>query len=121
MTLEVDRTPDGVACVTVPPAPAPGAIWPTLELEKEFLAIVDEPETRALVVDLGRLDFAGTSLISLLVQMHIKARRRNKPHFICSVGKFVCDVLKATRLNRVLDLCEDRNEALDNARSSLDD
>ena len=120
MTLEIDHTPDHIACVTLWPVPELPGVWSSRELEERVRAVVVEPETRALIVDAHQVDFAGTALISLLVELHIKAHRRGKGCFLCSVPPFVRDVIEKCRLDRVFAICRDRDEALEKARRNLD-
>ena len=118
--IQVDRTDGGVVVVRIPAVPSPPATWPKRELDRCLLDVIEDPATRALVIDMEDIDFAGTVLLSLLVEMHIKSKRRGKPCLVSGVRQFMSEVLKTTCLDKVLDLHPDRATAVAAAARHLD-
>ena len=74
--------------------------------------IIDDPETKGVVIDLANVEFAGTALLSMLVCANIRARKRGKSCAVCCVGDRIAEVMRTVQLHKILTICPTRAEAL---------
>ena len=103
-----------ITVATLPPVKKLTSMTPLEKIRENVEAVLIKDETKALVIDLTEVKFGGTRLLSILVMMHIKAKRINKRIKFCNASEFVADGLSKTHLDKILDVYETLEDALIN-------
>ena len=79
---------------------------------KEATRALDLEEINVLVVDLGAIDKCGTQLMTVLVRMHIRAKKRDKALRLCEISQFVRDSIRICGLAPLFETYDYRDEAI---------
>jgi anti-anti-sigma factor len=67
---------------------------------------------KVLILDLGKIENCGSQLLTLLVHLHIRAKKVNKVCRVCAAKQFVANVIKSMGLNTIFPLYATKEEAL---------
>ncbi len=73
--------------------------------------LVDKGEVKYVVIDFHKTDYFGSTAIGLFVKIWRRLREHDGELALCRLSKHQMDVLKATRLDSVWELCSSREEA----------
>jgi len=111
MEVEIERE-DDLAVVTLPESLQHITPETTQEAEKKLIALIEEPEINRMIIDLNKMEYGGTPVLALLVHIYLKAKRRHKHLRLCDVHPYMKEVLEKTRLDRILEIFESREDAL---------
>ena len=76
--------------------------------------IITEGGIKGLIVDLSAVEYCGTRMLSVVVTLHIKAKRLAKQVRFCGASEFVSDGLAKTNLDKILQIYETREQAMFN-------
>jgi anti-sigma B factor antagonist len=86
------------------------------ELEKLSTALyelVDAGDTRRLLVDFTRVKYLSSQAIGIVITLHKKVSQRDGGQLmLCGVGPSLTNLLKITRLDRILRITATQEEAL---------
>ena len=74
--------------------------------------IVPLDDVDGVVMDLSKVAYAGTPLLAALVQMHLRARRRDKKLAVCSPTDAFLGVIRTVGLDKLLRVFPSRDAAL---------
>jgi len=78
----------------------------------ELLAAAKSIEPPLLVLDFSHTTYIGSSFIETLVRAWKRLNERGGRMALCGVGGFCQDVLRATRLDSLWPICDDRDAAV---------
>ena len=87
---------------------------PMLEdLGQRLYQIVDEQDKRMIILDFERVQYMSSQAIGILLALHKKLSNLSKSKLIlCGVGEKLAQLLKITRLDRVLTVKPTQAEAM---------
>lgn len=79
-------------------------------------ALIDEEDRRWMVLDFSQVEFISSQFIGILLTMHKKLSLLGGSHFVlCGVGPRLAELIKITRLDRLLTIRPNRREAMQNS------
>jgi anti-anti-sigma factor len=111
MNIEIERQED-LAIVSLPASLQHLLPESAEEASRKLVGLIEDPAVNKMVIDLNELEYGGTPVLALLVQVYLKAKRRQKHLRICQVHPYVEEVLKKTRLDHLLEIFASRDDAL---------
>lgn len=105
-----ERAPYTVVEFTTP------SLMDPIELEKiaqELYRLVDEEDRRTIILDFEKVAYLSSQAIGILLALHKKLASLSKSRLIlCGVGDRLMELLRITRLDRVLTLRPTQQEAV---------
>lgn len=110
MKFEVEKVTD-IAIIVAPKIELHDYL-PLEEYGEAMCKVVDENMAGDMLMDLGRVSFAGTPVLAALVRAHLSATRRQRKFAVCSATDFIVEVLRKVRLDRILMIFPTREEAI---------
>lgn len=82
------------------------------ELEKRLFALIDDEDRRQIVLDFTRVQFVASQFIGILIAMNKKLAALPRGRLVlCGVGPRLTELLRITRLDKVLHVRNSREEA----------
>ncbi len=81
------------------------------EVRKVLLAGVEEGS--AVLVDLSGVEYIDSSGVASMVESFQNARKKNQGYVLVSVSEAAMRVLQLARLDKVFDICDSVDEALE--------
>ena len=81
-------------------------------IAKELYALVDEQDTKKLVVDFRTVGFLASQAIGILVNLHKKSKAIGGELVLCGLRKNLMKVFKITNLHKILTFADDESKAL---------
>lgn len=81
------------------------------DLKKAFTKLLDEGKKR-IVLDLSNTNFISTIVIASFVFMLKRAKESGGNLIICGAKEKVKEVLTITNLDKIFDICEDKQKAM---------
>lgn len=83
------------------------------EIAKELYRLIDEEDRRRIVLDFERVEYISSQMIGIILTMQKKlAALKNSKFVLCGVGPKLMELLKITRLDRILTLKPSQREAV---------
>ena len=83
------------------------------QIATDLYRLVDEEDRRYLVLDFERVKYLSSQAIGIVLTLHKKLSQLKKTSFVlCGVGPSLMQLLKITRLDRVLKIKESQREAV---------
>lgn len=83
------------------------------EIAQELYRLVDEEDRRKIVLDFERVEYLSSQAIGIVMTMHKKlSGLKNSKLVLCSIGPKLAELLKITRLDRVLTIKPTQREAV---------
>jgi anti-anti-sigma factor len=83
------------------------------EIGREMYRLVDEEDRRQIVLDFERVQYLSSQAIGIILTMNKKlAALKNSRLVLCGVGPKLLDLLKITRLDRILTVKPTQREAV---------
>lgn len=80
---------------------------------KQLYRLVDEEDRRHLVLDFGRVQYISSQFIGILLSLHHRLTKLPKSELVlCNVGPRLMELLKITRLEKVLTIRSTANGAV---------
>jgi len=70
-----------------------------------------------LIVDMSKIEKCGTLLLTVLVRLHIRAKKRDKILRLCEISHFVHDSIKITGLEKLFRIFDYREDAIAGANA----
>jgi len=111
MEIEIERE-DDLAVVTLPESLQHIMPETAQEAEKKLIELVENPDINRMLIDLNKMEYGGTPVLALLVHIYLKAKRRQKHLRLCDVHPYMQEVLEKTRLDKILEVFESKEAAL---------
>lgn len=87
----------------------------TDELERVVRQLLDNHEK--ILIDLNHVDHMTSIPIGVLVGLHVSAKNRHIPFYICNMTDHIEDVIVIFRLSELFTIFDSREEALEALRS----
>jgi len=81
-------------------------------LEQAFMPLVEQNDSIRLVIDFSKVQFLTSSLLGLLIRLNKKVCQNQGRLRLCSIDPKILEIFKITRLDKVLEICSDRQQAL---------
>ncbi len=86
------------------------------ELERvatDLYRLVDEEDCRYMLLDFGQVKYLSSQAIGIVLTMHKKLSKLKKTSFVlCGVGPSLMQLLKITRLDKVLRITDSQSEGV---------
>ena len=83
------------------------------EIGKELYRIVDEEDKRRLILDFEKVQYLSSQAIGIVLTLNKKLTAlKNSKFVLCGVGPKLLDLLKITRLDRILTVKPTQKEAV---------
>ena len=83
------------------------------EIGKELYRLVDEEDRRRLVLDFEKVQYLSSQAIGIVLAMHKKLNAlKNSKLILCSVGPKLMELIKLTRLDKMLTIKSSQKEAV---------
>lgn len=83
------------------------------DIGKELYRLIDEEDRRRIVMDFERVEYISSQMIGVILTMQKKlAALKNSRFVLCAVGPKLMELLKITRLDRILTLKPSQREAV---------
>jgi len=79
---------------------------------KEATRALELEGIKALVVDLSAIEKCGTQLMTVLVRIHIRAKKRGKDLRLCEISQFVQDSIRICGLAPLFETYAYQDEAI---------
>jgi anti-anti-sigma factor len=111
MKIETEKEGD-LAIATLPKALQHVMPEAMEEAEKQLVGVIEDQDVKRMIIDLNEMEYGGTPVLSLLVHVYLKAKRRQKHLRLCDVHPYVEEVLKKTRLDHIFEIFKNRQDAL---------
>jgi len=83
------------------------------EISQELLALAPKGAQVKLVVDFGRVEFMGSSLLGTLIRLRVRTAEQDGALKICALNATVAETLSIVKLDQILDIYKDQQSALD--------
>ena len=93
-----------------------------LTLAREFSEVLEAASAAkgAILVDLSRVEYLDSVVISLLVKAYVNLRQEGRRLVLLGLEEYVEDLLKSTGLLDVMDICHDLGSAMKLAAKPVD-
>ena len=115
--FKVER--EGETLIIMPQGAALKFQYQKVHLESNYLIrILDEPEIRNAVVDLGSVNYVDSIIISAILRVLTKTRQAGGKAVFCNASDDMQDVLKCIKIGKLWPLYASREEALQSMRAS---
>lgn len=88
------------------------------ELQSSLMETVDRIEPPRLVVDLSHTKFFGSSFLEVLFRVWNRVKKRDGRFALCGLTPYCAEVIGVTHLDRVWDVQETRQKAVDSVNAS---
>ena len=83
------------------------------EIGKELYRLVDEEDKRRLILDFEKVQYLSSQAIGIVLTLNKKlAALKNSKFILCGVGPKLLELLKITRLDRILTVKPTQKEAV---------
>jgi len=83
------------------------------EIADHLYKLVDEEDRRSIVLDFEKVQYLSSQAIGIVLSMHKKlAQLRNSRLILCGVGPKLMELMKITRLDKVLTIKPSQKEAV---------
>ncbi len=83
------------------------------EIGEELKALADSEPKAQLLLDFANVDHLASAALGMLITLHKKVQEREGSLKLSSINRQIFQVFKITRLNRVFDIHETAEQALD--------
>jgi len=82
------------------------------EAEQTLLACCDDPEAKAVVVDLSNTEFFGTSFLEVLFRAWSRMRKQGRPMVLAGLKGHPLEVVRVTKLDELWDIYDSVDSAI---------
>ena len=79
---------------------------------EEFSTAAAREESRKVLVDFSGVDFICSDVLGKLVTLNKRIRQRGGQLKLCGICPYIREILAVTRLDTILDIAENENDAL---------
>lgn len=83
-------------------------------LEHSVLPVIEQTQSPTVVLDFVNVRFLSSAVLGLLIRISKKVYQKNGQLRLCSIHPKIFEIFKITRLDKVFDIHQDREEAVNN-------
>ncbi len=83
------------------------------QLEDALLPLIQQNENINLLIDFSEVKFLSSSVLGLLIRISKKIYEKQGKLTLCSIDQKIYEVFKITRLEKVFDIKQDKQQAID--------
>ena len=87
-------------------------------LQASVMSVVEEAERINLVLDFCNVQFLSSAVLGLLMRISKKVYEKEGQLKLCNISPRIYEIFKITRLNKIFDICEDVESAIDSLLST---
>jgi anti-sigma B factor antagonist len=80
---------------------------------EELRALAEQQPRMKLLLDFGNVDHLASAALGMLITLHKKVQEQNGALKLANINRQIFQVFKITRLNRVFDIHDTAEQALD--------
>jgi anti-sigma B factor antagonist len=81
-------------------------------LERSILPIIEQAKIPNFVLNFTNVKFLSSAVLGLLIRISKKIYQRNGQLKLCCINAKIFEIFKITRLDRVFEICEDVDAAV---------
>jgi len=82
-------------------------------IESTIMPLIEQTASINLVLDFSNVFFLSSAVLGLLIRISKKVYESNGQLRLCSINKKIFQIFTITRLDKIFDIHEDRQSALD--------
>ncbi len=82
-------------------------------LEKTFMPLIEQTNGIRLLIDFSNVQFLTSSVLGLLIRINRKVLQSEGRLRLCCIDPKILEIFKITRLDKVFELYQDRQQALE--------
>lgn len=82
-------------------------------LEHSILPIIEQAGIPNIVLNFANVKFLSSAVLGLLIRISKKIYQRNGKLKLCCINAKIFEIFKITRLDRVFDICQDVESAVE--------
>jgi anti-anti-sigma factor len=83
------------------------------QISEELMAVVNKCPSSKLLLNFNQVKFMSSSVLGRLVHLNKKCKTEKVDLKLCNIAPEIMEVFKITRLNRVFDIYDDEQSAID--------
>ena len=87
-------------------------------LQASVMSVVEEAERINLVLDFCNVQFLSSAVLGLLMRISKKVYEKEGQLKLCNISSRIYEIFKITRLNKIFDICEDVDSAIESLLST---
>jgi anti-sigma B factor antagonist len=87
-------------------------------LQASVMSVVEEAERINLVLDFCNVQFLSSAVLGLLMRISKKVYEKEGQLKLCNISPRIYEIFKITRLNKIFDICEDVDSAIESFLST---
>jgi len=88
------------------------------QIGDQLNALVAKSASPKLVLDFGSVSHMSSSALGMLITVHKRIREKNGQLRLCSIQPAIYEVFVITRLNEILKICGNQQEALESLKGT---
>lgn len=81
-------------------------------LEHSIMPIIEQAQTPKIILDFANVRFLSSAVLGLLIRISKKVYQKNGNLRLCSIYPKIFEVFKITRLDKVFDIYQTREDAV---------
>ena len=81
-------------------------------LEKTFMSLIEQNTGIRLLIDFSGVQFLTSSVLGLLIRLSRKVFQSEGRLRLCSIDNKILEIFKITRLDKVFEIYQDRQQAV---------
>ena len=82
-------------------------------LQASVMSVVEEVERINLILDFCNVQFLSSAVLGLLMRISKKVYEKEGQLKLCNISPRIYEIFKITRLNKIFDICEDVDSAIE--------
>jgi anti-sigma B factor antagonist len=82
-------------------------------LQASVMSVVEEAERINLILDFCNVQFLSSAVLGLLMRISKKVYEKDGQLKLCNISPRIYEIFKITRLNKIFDICEDVDSAIE--------
>jgi len=87
-------------------------------LQASVMSVVEEVDRINLILDFCNVQFLSSAVLGLLMRISKKVYEKEGQLKLCNISPRIYEIFKITRLNKIFDICEDVDSAIESLLST---
>jgi len=83
-----------------------------IALEHSIMPIIEQAKVPNIVLSFENVNFLSSAVLGLLIRISKKVYQRNGQLKLCGINAKIFEIFKITRLDRIFEICEDVDTAV---------
>lgn len=83
-------------------------------LQESIISIVEQADRLNLILDFSNVRFLSSAVLGLLIRISKKIYERDGQLRLCNINPKIYEIFKITRLNKIFDIYQDVESAIEN-------